>query len=474
MPRDRGRGLDHAARRGPMEPIILVIIAVVIIAVVVFVRRKSTIALPPDTDAAPKAALQKPAEQPKPVAKAQGQAKSSVSTTATATAAVKDTAAPIASDPGTATQKASELAVDTKSDLTPSVEAARVNETVAAVAPVETSSELPAALSASIPSQADVADITGVHRTGDEGAASLRQRLVASRDGFFGRLKDLFTRKPALDDAALDELEEILLSSDVGAKTTGALLETLRARHAAGTISSGDMLHAALKSEVSRILAAGGGGAIEIKTTPTVLLFVGVNGVGKTTTIGKLASKFKESGARVLLAAGDTYRAAAVIQLEAWSRRVGCDVVKGKERSDPSGVVFDAVKKAIDERYDVVLCDTAGRLQTKMPLMDELAKLGRSVEKALGRPADETLLVLDATTGQNAIAQATQFGATLPLTGIVLTKMDGSAKGGVILGIVDEQKVPVRYVGIGERVEDLRVFEPKTFVEALLDGGDEA
>ncbi len=307
----------------------------------------------------------------------------------------------------------------------------------------------------------------------DEEAESLRKGLGATRTGFFGRLKELFSRKPDLDPASLDEVEEILLSSDVGVATTTKLLTTLRTRHGSGELPTSDALRDALRDEAKSILR-GGAGAIKLDHKPTVLLFVGVNGVGKTTTIGKLASRFKEEGKKVLLAAGDTYRAAAVIQLEAWSRRVGCDVQKGKDRADPSGVIFDAIKRGVDEGYDVVLCDTAGRLQTKMPLMDELAKIGRSVEKALGRNADETLLVLDATTGQNAIQQATQFGSTLPLTGIVLTKLDGTAKGGVILGIVDEQKVPVRYVGIGERLEDLRAFDSDAFVDALFDPREDA
>ncbi|MEM7515973.1 MAG: signal recognition particle-docking protein FtsY, partial [Planctomycetota bacterium] len=190
--------------------------------------------------------------------------------------------------------------------------------------------------------------------------------------------------------------------------------------------------------------------------------------------IGKLASRMKAEGKKVLLAAGDTFRAAAVLQLEVWGRRVGCEVVKGKDRADPGSVIFDAVKKGMEMGADVVIADTAGRLHTKTPLMDELQKVGRTAEKALGRPADEVLLVLDSTTGQNAIQQAELFKEALPISGIVLTKLDGTAKGGVILGIVDSHDVPVRYVGIGERVEDLREFEPRAFVDALFEPAEES
>ena len=200
---------------------------------------------------------------------------------------------------------------------------------------------------------------------------------------------------------------------------------------------------------------------------------IGVNGVGKTTTIGKLASRLSSQGKKVVLVAGDTFRAAAVLQLEVWGKRVGCPVVKGKENADPASVVFDAVKRAESRGRRLVIVDTAGRLHTKAPLMEELKKVGRTVEKALGRPADEILLVLDSTNGQNALQQAHLFREALPVSGIVLTKLDGTAKGGVVLGIVDEQKLPIRFIGIGERVEDLREFEPESFVEALFERPDE-
>jgi fused signal recognition particle receptor len=202
---------------------------------------------------------------------------------------------------------------------------------------------------------------------------------------------------------------------------------------------------------------------------PALILIVGVNGAGKTTSIGKLAARYAAEGRKVLLAAGDTYRAAAVLQLEVWGRRVNCPVIKGKEGGDPSAVIFEAIKRAQTEGYDLVIADTAGRLHTKAPLMEELKKVDRTVQKALnGRPADEIFLVLDATTGQNAVQQMHMFREALPVSGVVLTKLDGTAKGGMVLGIVDEHRVPVRFIGLGERVEDLREFDAPSFVEALF------
>jgi fused signal recognition particle receptor len=208
---------------------------------------------------------------------------------------------------------------------------------------------------------------------------------------------------------------------------------------------------------------------IVLNNKPSLILVIGVNGAGKTTTIGKLASRYASAGKKTLLAAGDTFRAAAVLQLEVWGKRVECPVVKGKEGGDPGAVMFEAVKKAQDENFDLVIADTAGRLHTKAPLMEELKKVDRTIQKALGgRTADEILLVLDATTGQNAVQQMHMFREALQITGVVLTKLDGTAKGGMILGIVDEHKVPVRFIGLGEKVEDLREFDAKSFVEALF------
>jgi len=300
----------------------------------------------------------------------------------------------------------------------------------------------------------------------EEDVKALRKGLASTRGGFIARLARLFGKKREIDPELLDEVQEVLLTADIGVKTSDKILEQLKARMAKDELPDEDSVWAALREEAREIL--GGRGNLVLKGTPSVILVVGVNGVGKTTTIGKLASRFKEEGRKVMLAAGDTFRAAAVLQLEVWGRRVGCDVVKGKDRADPASVIFDAIKRAQDEGVDIVMADTAGRLHTKSNLMEELKKVVRTAEKALGGPVDEILLVLDSTTGQNAIQQAQLFKDAIDVSGIALTKLDGTAKGGVILGIVDEHGLPVHFVGIGERVEDLREFDAPTFVEALF------
>ena len=255
----------------------------------------------------------------------------------------------------------------------------------------------------------------------------------AGKTGFLGRLASLFAGKKELDPQIADQVEEILLTSDVGVATTQAILGRLRDGLSKNELSSSQAVWDALRADAGRILGIGGG-KIAISQKPTVVFMVGVNGVGKTTTIGKLATKLKAEGKTVLLAAGDTFRAAAVAQLEVWGKRVGCEVVKGKEGADPGAVIFDAIQKAREGGIDVVLADTAGRLQTKTPLMDELKKIVRTMQKAMEGAPHETLLVLDATNGQNATSQAKMFQEAIPLSGIVLTKLDGTAKGGVILG----------------------------------------
>jgi fused signal recognition particle receptor len=297
---------------------------------------------------------------------------------------------------------------------------------------------------------------------------AFRSGLKSTRGNLISRLAGVFRRDRELDASILDEVEEVLITADVGVHTTGRILEALRTQMNGGQLSSADDAWEAIREEARSILASSGQG-LAIDQTPTVILVVGVNGVGKTTTIGKLASRFDRQGNTLLLGAGDTFRAAAVTQLEVWGRRVGCEVVKGKDRADPGSVIFDAIEKAKSEGIDIVIADTAGRLHTKVPLMDELKKLGRTVEKALGRPADHVLLVLDATTGQNAIQQAQLFKDALPLSGIVLTKLDGTAKGGVILGIVDQHQVPIEFIGVGEKVEDLKPFGAEAFLQALFE-----
>ena len=297
---------------------------------------------------------------------------------------------------------------------------------------------------------------------------AFRSGLKSTRGNLISRLAGVFRRDRELDTSILDEVEEVLITADVGVHTTERILEALRTQMNSGQLSSADDAWEAIREEARSILASSGQGLV-IGQKPTVILVVGVNGVGKTTTIGKLASRFDRQGKTLLLGAGDTFRAAAVTQLEVWGRRVGCEVVKGKDRADPGSVIFDAIEKAKADGVDIVIADTAGRLHTKVPLMDELKKLGRTVEKALGRPADHVLLVLDATTGQNAIQQAQLFKEALPLSGIVLTKLDGTAKGGVILGIVDQHQVPIEFIGVGEKVEDLKAFGAEAFLEALFE-----
>ena len=297
---------------------------------------------------------------------------------------------------------------------------------------------------------------------------AFRSGLKSTRGNLITRLAGVFRRGRELDTSILDEVEEVLISADVGVHTTERVLEALRKQMDGGHLSSADQAWEAIRGEARSILASSGHG-LAVDHKPTVILVVGVNGVGKTTTIGKLASRFDRQGKTLLLAAGDTFRAAAVTQLEVWGRRVGCEVVKGKDRADPGAVIFDAVKRAQESGIDIVIADTAGRLHTKVPLMDELTKVGRTVEKALGRPADHVLLVLDATTGQNAIQQAQLFKDALPLSAIVLTKLDGTAKGGVILGIVDRHQLPIEFIGVGEKVEDLKPFDAETFVQALFE-----
>ena len=306
-----------------------------------------------------------------------------------------------------------------------------------------------------------------------EAGRTLAAGLEKTRGGFMARLNALFTGGKAVDEAVLAELEEVLFTADIGVKTATRLLESARDRARRNELSDPARLRAVLRDDVERILALDGTGdpgpglAIGAER-PHVAMIVGVNGSGKTTTIGKLAAKVKQAGHTVLLGAGDTFRAAAGEQLEVWAERVGAPIVRAKEGSDPASVCFEAVKRGVDEKIDVVLCDTAGRLHTKTPLMEELKKVKRVMAKAQPGAPHEVLLVLDATNGQNAIAQARQFHDALGVTGIVLTKLDGTAKGGVIIGICDELKLPVRYVGVGEKVADLRPFSPHEFVEALF------
>ncbi len=305
--------------------------------------------------------------------------------------------------------------------------------------------------------------------------AGLRRGLAKAREneGFFGRLKALFVGRSEVDPGLVDQIEEVLLTSDVGVKTAESLLEQIRLGIKRKELVNDDQVWEALRKRMREILGSSGGN-IKLPARPTVVMFVGVNGAGKTTTIGKLATRLKGEGRTVVLAAGDTFRAAAVQQLVVWGKRVGCEVVSGKDGANPGAVIFDAIQKAAEIGADVVLADTAGRLHTKTNLMEELKKVARTIEKALPGAPHETLLVLDATNGQNAMQQAAMFKEALPVSGIVLTKLDGTAKGGVILGVCAEHNLPVRYIGVGERPDELRDFNGDEFVEALLGQADEA
>jgi fused signal recognition particle receptor len=302
--------------------------------------------------------------------------------------------------------------------------------------------------------------------------AGLRKGLAASRGGFVAKLSALFQGKKEIDPAILQQVEEVMLASDVGPKTTQTILARLRESLDRNELHDADAVWASLRAEAVRILGIGGG-PVRLAVKPTVVLMVGVNGVGKTTTIGKLATRYKAAGKKVVLAAGDTFRAAAVQQLEIWGKRVESEVVRGKEGADPGAVAFDATNRAKDGGADILFIDTAGRLHTKAPLMDEIKKVRKTIAKAMDGAPHETFLVLDATTGQNALQQAALFKEALDLTGIILTKLDGTAKGGIVLGICDELGVPVRYVGLGERAEDLREFHAEEFVEALFGKGED-
>jgi fused signal recognition particle receptor len=299
----------------------------------------------------------------------------------------------------------------------------------------------------------------------------LRKGLSRSRssEGFFGRLRALFRGKAESGTELASEIEEVLLTSDVGVDTTKALLERVQKELSQGEHSDPEKVWDALAAEARALLDVGGhSGNIEIRSKPTVVMMVGVNGAGKTTTIGKLATKLHGQGKKCVLAAGDTFRAAAVQQLVVWGERVGCEVVRGKDGADPGSVLFEAIKRAQELGADVVLADTAGRLHTKSNLMAEMKKIAKTAEKALPGAPHETLLVIDATNGQNALAQAREFQEALPLSGIVLTKLDGTAKGGVVLGIAHTLKLPVRFIGLGERPDDLHEFKAVEFIEALL------
>jgi fused signal recognition particle receptor len=337
-------------------------------------------------------------------------------------------------------------------------------------APVPAAPKQPAAGARATPAEA--IDRTGPHPArlaspiDSDARDAYKAGLAKTRGGFVARLGKLFGRKK-LDAQTLGELEEVLFTADIGPRAAERLFQSVKSALSKDELEDPAKIWARIRETSQAILSVDAPPFDMTRAHPFVLLVLGVNGVGKTTTIGKLAQAWKQAGNKVLLAAGDTYRAAATEQLEVWADRAGVAIVRGKPNGDPSSVIFEAIKKGVDESFDIVICDTAGRLHSNTGLMDELKKVRRASDKAMPGAPHETWMVLDSTNGQNAISQAQTFKADMEITGIVLTKLDGSAKGGVVLGICDELKVPVRFVGVGEKIGDLRPFDPAAFVDAL-------
>lgn len=305
----------------------------------------------------------------------------------------------------------------------------------------------------------------------DSVSEKFKEGLTKTRDSFAGKVNDLVARYRKVDEEFFEELEEILISADVGFETVMQLIDELKMEVKRRNISDTKEVQAVISEKLVEIYNSDDEGSSTLnlqKDALTVILFVGVNGVGKTTTIGKLAHKFKSEGKSVLLAAGDTFRAGAIEQLEVWGERVGVEVIKQGEGSDPAAVMYDAVQSAKARKADILICDTAGRLQNKVNLMKELEKVKRVIEREIPGAPHEVLLALDATTGQNALIQAKTFKEATNVSGIVLTKLDGTAKGGIVLAIRNELKIPVKFVGLGEKMDDLQEFDAEKYVYGLF------
>ncbi len=305
--------------------------------------------------------------------------------------------------------------------------------------------------------------------SGALGFDRLKEGLTKTRENLVNRLAGALLPGRKIDETLMTEIEEILLTADIGVRTTTAILTAVRSRVRKQGLESAEALYDLIKDEILTILQAGGDKETVNAEPPYVMMVVGVNGVGKTTSIGKLAHNFKNDGMHVIIGAADTFRAAANEQLEVWAQRADVDIIKQSQGADPAAVAYDTLQAALSRNADMVIIDTAGRLHNKTGLMAELEKISRVMKKLKPSAPDEVFLVLDATTGQNAIQQAKEFTKVAPVTGLILTKLDGTAKGGVVIAIANEFKIPVRYIGVGEKITDLQPFDPQAFTEALFE-----
>ena len=296
--------------------------------------------------------------------------------------------------------------------------------------------------------------------------SKISEGLKKTRDSL-GQLFDGVFSGGSVNDELFDDLEEALVLGDTGAATAAAICEELRKRVKKDGVTDPEKVREMLAEVIAEMLR--GGQELNLESKPAIIMVIGVNGAGKTTTIGKLAKRFEDAGKKVVVAAADTFRAAAIEQLEVWAQRSGAELIQHSEGSDPAAVVFDAIAAGKARHADIIICDTAGRLHNKKGLMDELAKIGRVIEREAAGSSVETLLVLDATTGQNALNQAREFGAACGITGIVLTKLDGTARGGVVIGIKQELGIPIKFIGVGEQADDLQPFDPDAFAKALFE-----
>ena len=295
----------------------------------------------------------------------------------------------------------------------------------------------------------------------------LKTGLSKTKESFNNKINDVFSNFRKVDEEFLEELEEVLIMSDMGVDTSVKIVDNLRKRIKKDNIKEEEEVKEALRDEIKKIFDEVDN-SLNLNTKPSVILVVGVNGVGKTTSIGKIANKLKNDGKKVVIAAADTFRAAAVEQLEVWAKRSGSELVKKEEGHDPASVVYEAIKRTKELDADVLIVDTAGRLHNKKYLMDELHKIKKVINKEMGDLSQEVLLVLDATTGQNAINQVKAFKQETDVTGLVLTKLDGSSKGGVVVGIVEENKIPVKFIGVGEQIDDMEIFNSEDFAKAII------